>query len=265
MENYKKRLEEQLKEIDVLIAQTDDSIENSDGLSDRWDAASKGNGYDQFLWVDKTTGKRRYIRAEEKDALRKAVQRDYETAVNTKLKQMRKPLEKFLKDYDINEIDRIYNRMADSKKKLVTPVIETDEAFLARWKNVSYEPMPIESETEFYSKCGVRVRSKSELMIADELEQRGIPYRYEFPLFLKKAGNVRPDFLCLNVRTRSEFIWEHFGMMDNSAYANKNTAKIQNYGQNGYIPGKNMILTFESSQFPLSSVMIRKMIEEYLV
>ena len=264
MENYKERLEEQLKELDSLIAKTDSSIEKDNSMT-QWVAASKGNGYDQFLWVDKETGKRRYVRDEEKEALRKAVQSKYEAEVNRKLRKLRKPLEKFLREYDVSEIDKTYYKMAEPKKKLVKPVIETDEAFLNRWTNIAYEPMPIENDTGFYSKCGVRVRSKSELLIADTLEQRGIPYRYEFPLNLKKVGNVRPDFLCLNVRTRSEFIWEHFGMMDNIAYANKNVAKIQNYVQDGYIPGKNMMMTFETSQYPLSSVTIRKMIEEYLL
>lgn len=265
MENYKERLEEQLKEIDNLIMQTEKSVMKSGDLPSQRVKTSKGNGHDQFLWVDRTTGERRYIRAEEKDALKKAVQRDYEAAVNIKLKQIRKPLERFLKEYDVSGIDRIYQKMADSKKKLVTPVLETDEMFLNRWRNAKYDPMPIDNETEFYSKSGIRVRSKSELMIADELEERGIPYRYEIPLYLRRAGNIRPDFLCLNVRTRREFIWEHFGMMDNIAYANKNVTKLQSYAQDGYIPGKNMIITFETSQCPVSSVTIRKMIEEYLI
>ncbi len=265
MENYKERLEGQLKEIEALIVQTEDYVKNNDEHLFQRVKTSKSNGCDQFLWVDRTTGERRYVRTDEKDMLRKTIQRDYETEVNKKLKKLKRILEKFLKQYDVSEIEKVYYKMAGSRKKLVIPVIETEEAFLDRWRNVSYEPMPIENDTGFYSKGGIRVRSKSELIIADELEQQGIPYRYEYPMYFKKTGNVRPDFLCLNVRTRNEFIWEHFGMMDNIAYANKNIAKIRNYGQEGYLAGKNMILTFETSQFPISSVMIRKMIDEYLL
>ncbi len=265
MDNYKERLEEQLKEIDSLITKTDRSAEKCKEPTIQGVMTSKGNNHDQFLWVDKVTGKRRYVRTEEREALRKTIQWKYEAEVNKKLRKLRIPLEKFLKEYDVSEIDNIYYKMAEPKKRLVKPVIETDEVFLERWRNIPYEPMPIENDTGFYSCCGVRVRSKSELLIADLLEKRGIPYRYEFPLVLRKNGNVRPDFLCLNVRTRREFIWEHFGMMDNIAYANKNTVKIQNYEEDGYIPGKNMIMTFETSQCPISSVTIKKMIEEYLL
>jgi hypothetical protein len=54
-------------------------------------------------------------------------------------------------------------------------------------------------------------------------------------------------------------------MMDNIAYANKNIAKIQTYEQNGFLAGKNMIMTFESSLTPLGSSSIKNKIEEYLL
>ena len=54
-------------------------------------------------------------------------------------------------------------------------------------------------------------------------------------------------------------------MMDNIAYANKNINKIQIYEQNGFLAGKNLIMTFESSMYPLNSSTIKSMIEEYLI
>ena len=76
---------------------------------------------------------------------------------------------------------------------------------------------------------------------------------------------MRPDFVCLNTRTRMEFIWEHFGMMDDQSYANKNIEKMNLYHQNGYYSGKNMIMTFETSTHPISSRVVTDMIEEYLM
>ncbi|MFQ6929598.1 MAG: hypothetical protein ACLRR3_00115 [Eubacterium sp.] len=38
------------------------------------------------------------------------------------------------------------------------------------------------------------------------------------PLRLKGYGTVKPDFTVLNKRTRHEYVWEHFGMMDDSIY-----------------------------------------------
>ena len=47
--------------------------------------------------------------------------------------------------------------------------------------------------------------------------------------------------------------------------ANKNIKKITIYEQNGYMAGDNMILTFESSQVPLDSRVIKTKIEKYLL
>ena len=265
MNDYKEELKEQLGEINALIAKTERSLSKYRNLPDHRIRVGRSNGCDQYFWEDRATGKRTYVRSSESETLKKAAQRDYETLINKRLKRMKIQFEQFLKHYDIYEIENTYNKMAGSRKKLIVPVIEPGDSFLEKWRRVSYSPMPIENETEFYSGCGIRVRSKSELLIADMLEKKEIPYRYEYPLHLDNAGNIRPDFLCLNVRTRKEFIWEHFGMMDNIAYSNKNVHKIQNYGQNGYFAGKNLILTFETSQYPISSVIIKKTIEEYLL
>lgn len=70
----------------------------------------------------------------------------------------------------------------------------------------------------FQTARGEKVRSKSEVMIADTLQRFGVPYKYEYPLKLRKF-TAYPDFYCLNLRTRKEYYWEHFGMMDNVEYA----------------------------------------------
>ncbi|SCY13037.1 hypothetical protein SAMN02910370_01450 [Lachnospiraceae bacterium XPB1003] len=266
MQNYKEELEKQIQEIDALIAQIDKNALKVKNLSKCGIAISKSNGKDQYYWVDKLTQKRKYARVEEIGKLKKVAQRDYEMLLKKKLVKIRNDIWGFLKLYDIKALENVYIGMADARKKLVTPVIEPLELYVENWKKEIYEPFEFnESVTEFFSNDGIRVRSKSELIIANMLEQNGIPYRYEYPLMLKGMGTVRPDFTCLNIRTRKEYIWEHFGMMDNIAYANKNIVKIESYEQSGYYLGKNMIMTFETSQHAISSNIIKAMIEEYLV
>lgn len=53
-------------------------------------------------------------------------------------------------------------------------------------------------------------------------------------------------------------------MMDNISYANRNVKKINAYESNGFFYGNNMIQTFETSQIPLDSSVIRRKIEYYL-
>ncbi|WP_051226794.1 hypothetical protein [Butyrivibrio sp. MC2013] len=266
MQNYKEELEKQIQEIDALITQIDKNTLKVKNLSKCGIAISKSNGKDQYYWVDKLTQKRKYARIEEMGKLKKVAQRDYEMLLKKKLGIIRNDIWGFLKLYDIKALENVYIGMADARKKLVTPIIEPLELYVENWKKEIYEPLGFnEGVTEFFSNDGIRVRSKSELIIANMLEQKGIPYRYEYPLILKGIGTVRPDFTCLNIRTRKEYIWEHFGMMDNISYANKNIAKIESYELSGYFPGKNMIMTFETSQHAISSNIIKAMIEEYLV
>ena len=86
--------------------------------------------------------------------------------------------------------------------------------------------------TKLVLACRERVRSKSEVIIADTLARHGVPYRYEYPLKLKSGRDgafrtIHPDFLCLNVRTRAEFYWEHFGLMDDPDYLERTLAFIR--------------------------------------
>ena len=112
------------------------------------------------------------------------------------------------------------------------------------------------------------VRSKSEKIIADKYYERGIPYKYEKPLLLKKQAKtitIRPDFTTLNKRTRMQRYHEHFGKMDDPQYARKALEKIRLYENNGIFIGEQLILTFESSEQPLDNREFELLIEKYLI
>ena len=264
MENLNEMMARQLKEIENLIAKSDKTLARLKDIPCKSIMVSKSKGNNQYYYVDWKTNKRIYIPKKEKRALQKVAQKDYELVVNKKLREQRKILIRFMEQYDNNDVTVVYSRMCEGRKELIVPVIEPDELYRERWLEESYEPLSFNDDTEFYSSNGTRVRSKSELIIANLLEQNDIPYKYEKPLVLKGIGQVRPDFICLNTKTRKEYIWEHFGMMDNASYANKNVEKINQYQQNGYYPGVNMITSFESSRQPISSKVVKGLIGEYL-
>lgn len=264
MQDLKEDMKSQLKELDELISKSNKNLIKLKNIPDKGITVSKSNGYDQYYWIDRVSGKRTYAKTGELDVLRKVAQQGYEHAVVTKLNTLKKELDNFLKVYDVSEIDKVYTHMSKARQLLVSPIIDTEEIFVKKWESVTYESSGFINDSEFYSRKGIKVRSKSELIIANALEQCGVPYRYEYPLYLKGIGTVYPDFTCLNINKRKEIVWEHFGMMDNIAYANKNTAKIHTYNQNGFFPGKNMIMTFETSQNAISSNIIQNMIKEFL-
>ena len=45
-----------------------------------------------------------------------------------------------------------------------------------------------------------------------------------------------------------EFIWEHFGLMDNPDYANRTASKLKVFNENKIFPGKNLIITMETAE-----------------
>ena len=117
---------------------------------------------------------------------------------------------------------------------------------------------------EYYTDNGERVRSKSEIIIANKLYRYNIPYRYEYPLQLQSDIITHPDFTCLNVKTRQEYIWEHFGIMDNAEYACNAIKKISDYANSGYILGRNFIATFETANTPINANCIDSLIKSHL-
>ena len=121
------------------------------------------------------------------------------------------------------------------------------------------ESNPIESN-HILTEQGEIVRSKSEKIIADKLSLTKIPYYYEVPICLNGFGFVRPDFTILNPYTLKEYYWEHLGMMSSPEYVDKALSKIELYAANGILPGRNLILSYESESHPVSTNYISTLI-----
>lgn len=154
----------------------------------------------------------------------------------------------------------------EDKNCMVNPITISDNDSVEAWKQVEYEGKGFDyTESEFYTANNERVRSKSEVMIADALTRMGVPYRYEYPITLNNGVTIYPDFYCLNVRKRHPVIYEHFGLMDSSEYASNVILKLHSFEMNGLRLGEDYIFTMESSAHPLSTKMVNEMIKKYLL
>ncbi len=69
----------------------------------------------------------------------------------------------------------------------------------------------------------------------------------------------------MNVRTRKEFYWEHFGLMDNFEYAQNTAGKLRLYAENNIFPGQNLIITMETQAEPLTTKIVEMMIKAFLL
>ena len=171
-------------------------------------------------------------RSQEKLA-RALVQNDYDQKTIPAIEAEIKELRDFIKAYKEKCSDTVYKKLASTRREIVTPLTLDDEAYAAAWLNVEYRHKKFaEDVPQLFTDNNEQVRSKSELIIANALKAAVVPYRYEFPLLVDRnpeadAGSdfceFHPDFYCLNLRTRQEFAWEHFGMMDDPEYAARAT------------------------------------------
>ena len=160
----------------------------------------------------------------------------------------------------------VFNNMTADRQKLVIPLLEDDKAFTERWLSVEYDHLLFEPETPVHmTDRGERVRSKSEKILADRFNALGIPYLYEKPIKTGRNKRRIPDFTLLNIRKREVYYWEHFGMMDDKDYVNANIDKINEYARVGIIPGKNLIMTFETKDNVLDTTAVNNIIKAYLL
>ena len=82
---------------------------------------------------------------------------------------------------------------------------------MQKWCAESYETNSSHPENLIHTTlAGHKVRSKSEVIIANLLYTNHIPYRYEAALALNEL-TVYPDFTILHPTTQQFFYWEHFG------------------------------------------------------
>ena len=219
----------------------------------------------QYYHCTKDSGRNgNYIKKADMELATHLAQKEYNEKLLRVINDNKEAIVAFSKKYSDTILFRVYDALSIQKKQLITPYVISNEEYASQWQQTEYSGLPFtEGSFETYTERGERVRSKSEKMIADKLYYSDIPYRYEYPL--KVAGNeIYPDFTILNVNTREEFIWEHFGMMDKEEYAEKAYRKIERYEMNGYIPGKNLIITHETGRRLLSSVIVDKMIDGFL-
>ncbi len=221
-----------------------------------------------YLKKDRSDRYWKYISKSEKVKLKQYVQKAYYEKTLKLIDREMHILERFIKaSGDVaDRIRRIYSDYPDEVKAYIDPVDMEDNDYIKLWESIQYDGKDISEEMTVYeTKRGERVRSKSELNIANALAAKGIPYKYECPLILKNSAKIHPDFTILNVRKRKQIYWEHRGMMDDTDYATRSVLRIKTYMKNGIFIGDELIITEETSANPLGTNEIDGIINEFFL
>ena len=221
----------------------------------------------EYYWrkdTDNTTGT--YLSTTSLGTAEFLAQRTYDKAILKYAKGELNRIISLLKHHQSHNIDRIYEGYCPARQNLVNPISMTDDEYIASFLSTEYAENTYRLEDKIHeSKLGVKMRSKSEVLIANIFTDLGAPYLYEFPVNLGYYGVRLSDFIVLNVRLRKVFYCEHFGMMDNADYCAKSLEKIHAYEKSGYFPGSDLIIFHETSSKPLDTQLVRSIAEHYLL
>ncbi|MCQ2108947.1 MAG: hypothetical protein MJZ05_09325 [Fibrobacter sp.] len=219
-----------------------------------------------------------YLPQTESKTIARLAQKEYDQTVLTEMQRELKAVDRFLKSFCPKRLHDIFEKLLPARRKFVQPLRLPDEEYAEQWLTVKYSGKGMAADAPLLETSrGERVRSKSEVIIADTLDRLKIPYRYEFPHQLKVRRNSRgrdssrrtitfhPDFTCLNIRTRREFIWEHFGRMDDPEYIAETLGKFETYTANGIFPGESLIFTMETQECPLNPATVEALASKFLL
>lgn len=206
------------------------------------------------------------MKKEQEEIIKQTLQKEY---FQKSIKIMQKELSvvsQYLDKASPNLLMKYYEGMSRGRKIMIDSLEIDDEEYVSRWLSVPYtgrEFMP--NSPEYYTQKRERVRSKSEIIIANMLRKYEIPYRYEYPIQIRGMGRVYPDFTVLNVRKRKEMYWEHLGLIDNSDYRENALRKVSIYEKDNIFLGDKLIVTCESMEQPLNVRELERKIEKYLL
>ncbi len=221
----------------------------------------------QFYLREESSDKSgKYISKSDEGTIKQYLQKAYNEKALKLLNLEVSNLEKLLKhSEEINKkVQDLYSDNPNEVKKYIVPIDVSDDEYANMWANKSFIGKAYNDELPYYETDNKeRVRSKSELNIANALYKYGIPYKYECPLRLSNGKVIFPDFTILDIKARKEVYWEHRGMMDDRQYATDSVMRIKTLMKNGVYLGKNLIITEETSTNPLGTDEIEMMIKKY--
>ena len=250
-----------LKKREELLSRTIDRLdEKIDSLPEGSIRVKHKAGTFHYLYYqgDKTI---KYLRKNDSETIKNLIQKKYLKLVQKAAKQEVKALSKAIELYPKTRMERVYEELPSELKEHALPIIPDDDQFAAKWQAEPFKPKPFRKDApKLYTLKGERVRSKSEVIIADRLFAKGIPYKYECPL---RVGNgiLHPDFTILRMSDRKVVYHEHCGKMTDPEYTKDIPERANKYARIGIFQGDRLFYTFESAECPLDIEALNAFIE----
>lgn len=219
-------------------------------------------GKNVYYYFISSTNETRLLKKTDQRLTSDLLQKGYYEQVIKALNNELNVLTKADRKYPELVAEDIYNQLSDDRKRFVKPIVLSDEQYRDRWLAQKYDKKPI-AEVYSYNRTlkGDIVRSKSEVIIADRLYLKNIPYKYECPLIVD-GKIIHPDFTILRMSDRKIVYYEHCGRMDDPEYSRDMVLRSRDYSREGIFQGDRLFYTFETSNMPLDISILDRMIEQ---
>lgn len=223
-------------------------------------ANKNGSSYKYYQVIDK---ERRYLSQNEKQLIENLAKKKFLLAEIQDAEKEIKAIDSYFRNHKTESATDALLARENGISEILKSVVVPDDRRLLEWEAEDYAVYSAFPEHLVHrGPFGKMFRSKTEADIAFILTKKGIPYRYEW--IQRINGTSYPiDFTTRHPKTGQMIFWEHFGRMDNINYSVKIGPKLMDFESAGIFPGVNLILTFESKQFPINSNQLEEIIEQW--
>ena len=269
MKNFIEIVKKEVPQLENAIKKVDLFLNHAPEGCLKWQNKNgKTYYYHQFMKDNKWV--RRYIKKGELSLAKTLAQKQYYTSIRPILEKMLDEIKRFAKKCPLNELEEIYDNLSVERKNLVMPLQASAKEKVKHWETEVYEKNLMYPENlRFETEKGYMVRSKSEVIIANILyrNRKNILYKYERPLEVIENGRqktIYPDFTILNKHTGEITYWEHAGRMDDPYYANDFVKKMNTYIANDLLPGRDVVVSFESQSTPLDIKVVKRLVKQII-
>ena len=246
-----------------LITKTIENIEKKlKALPTGWINIRHQNGKAYYYYAN-AKFKERFLTKKDKELIKQLLQNRYLKEVLKAAKNELSVLSKMLNTYPANLPEEMFEKLPQELRSGVEPIILGDEQDAREWMEEPYVGKPFKDDAPVYMTIkGERVRSKSEVMLADRLFFRGVPYKYECPIMIDGIV-IHPDFSMKRMSDNKVIYHEHCGKMDDPDYYSDLVERINLYNQAGIMQGDRLTFSFETSDKPLDIRVIDRLIDEF--
>lgn len=243
------------------------------GADERLTSFTKnGRKYYSEVWTEDGVKKTRYLGTANNKEVLEIQEKRFIRKILPVLEKRIRTLEKNpeeMRPIDFEEINSllpaVYRLPSEQIKAVIGPNAEEKwyaEALKEKTKDEKRYGVFRPEELVHRAKDGTMMRSKSEVVIANELINYGIPFIYELPVDVM-GFIMHPDFMFYSFSRMKPMIWEHAGMIGDAGYKKGFEDRMDDYMRAGLAPCTDIILTFDTTDGHVDAELIDKIIEDY--